>query len=135
MHQLVYISTARDKVSPEMIREILRVSQTNNARVRVTGLLVAGANRFLQVLEGPSREVSQTYERIRADERHFACVLLTSRSIAARSFGEWSMGFQQGGRVSDRSLREVVHGLTATLEDKGLQAEFRSFAELHDRAA
>lgn len=135
MHQLVYISTARETISREMIRDILRVSQANNARVGVTGLLVAGANRFLQVLEGPSREVSATYERIRGDERHFACVLLTSRSVAARAFGEWSMGFQQGGRASDRSLREVVYTLTETLEDKGLQAEFRSFAELHDRAA
>ena len=135
MHQLVYISTCRGEVSPELLAEILRVSRTNNSRAGVTGLLVSGGTRFLQVLEGPVGEVTQTYERIEDDDRHFACVLLSSRSVSARSFGAWSMAYHQGRDGGAGCTRDLVYSLTENLEDLGLQAEFRSFADLHQHAA
>jgi hypothetical protein len=135
MHQLVYISTSRREITPDMLREILNVSRTNNERVGVTGLLVSGGTRFLQVLEGPTQAVCDTYERVKQDARHFACVVLTSRSVPARAFGDWSMAFKQGSRSSDGSLRDVVFSITKDLPDLGLQAEFRGFAELHSQAA
>jgi len=135
MHQLVYISTSRREISPEMLREILSVSRTNNERVGVTGLLVSGGNRFLQVLEGPTEAVCNTYMRIEQDKRHFATVVLTSRSVSARAFGDWSMAFKQGSRASDGTLREIVYGITENLTDAGLRADFRGFAELHSQAA
>jgi hypothetical protein len=135
MHQLAYISTGRSEITPDVLREILNASRTNNERVGVTGLLVSGGNRFLQVLEGPIKAVNDTYNRIEQDKRHFATVVLTSRSISARAFGEWSMAFKHGSRASDGSLREIVYGITENLKDPGLQADFRGFAELHSQAA
>ena len=133
MHQLVYISTSRSEISPDLLREILAVSQRNNARVGVTGLLVCGGNRFLQVLEGPVAAVCDTYERIQQDQRHFATVVLTSRRVSARAFGEWSMAFKEGARASDGTLSEIIFGVTEKLSDPALQAEFRGFAEIHSR--
>ena len=135
MHQLVYISSCRGEITPEMLREILKASRTNNQRAGVTGLLVSGGTRFLQVLEGSTEAVSDTYERITRDKRHSACVVLTSRSISARAFGDWSMAFKQGSRASDGSLRDIVYGMTKDLTDRGLQADLRGFAELHSQAA
>lgn len=135
MHQLVYISTARREISPELLRVILAVSRTNNLRVGVTGLLVSGGNRFLQVLEGPVEAVCDTYKRIQQDQRHYALVVLTSRSVPARAFGDWSMAFKQGAMASDGSLREIVFAITENLSDLGLQADFRGFADLHSQAA
>lgn len=135
MHQLVYISTCRGEVSPELLRDILRVSRINNERDGVTGLLVSGGTRFLQALEGPERAVIETYGRILQDKRHFACVVLASRDVSARAFGEWSMAFNPGSRASDVTLSQTIHEMTEGLTDHNLKAEFRAFAGLHQRAA
>lgn len=132
MHQLVYISTMRRLIEPAELQEILDTSIRNNGRVGVSGLLIVGGNRFLQALEGPTQAVLQTYDRIRKDERHFACVTLTSRSIAQREFGHWSMAHERGSDCGGNgSLADVVQTLTAGLADRDLQAQLRGFAELH----
>ena len=135
MHQLVYISTSRREITPDMLGEILDASRTNNECVGVTGLLVSGGTRFLQVLEGPTQAVCDTYDHIKQDPRHFGCVVLASRSVSARAFGDWSMAFKQGSCASNGSLRDIVFSITKGLTDLGLQAEFRGFAELHSQAA
>ncbi len=135
MQQLVYISTSRRDNSGEFLRDILSTSRINNDRVGITGLLVSGGTRFLQVLEGPTKAVLETYERIERDSRHFATVILSSKSVPSQAFGNWSMAFHQGPRGSDGSLREVVRDMTENLSDLALQAEFRRFAKLHDLAA
>lgn len=135
MHQLVYISTARVIPTQADLDDILTVSRRNNAASGVTGLLVTGGNRFLQVLEGGVAEVSATYQRICADPRHFGCVVLASRSTDHRNFGNWAMAHEIGRPVSRQSIVEAVKLLTEDMSDLGLQAEFRGFAELHARAA
>lgn len=135
MHQLVYISTARVLPTKSEIDDILALSRHNNAQVGVTGLLVCGGMRFLQALEGPTPAVLTTFERIARDPRHFACVVLTSRSVDKLSFGEWAMAYEVTGAVPDGSIMETVNRLTYNLSDPGLKAEFRTFAELHARAA
>jgi hypothetical protein len=48
-----------------MIRQILETSRRNNARDGLSGLLLLGGRRFLQVLEGPKDALDQAYARIR----------------------------------------------------------------------
>ncbi|QIK79437.1 BLUF domain-containing protein [Sphingomonas piscis] len=133
MHQLVYISTARALPCARDLEQILSVSRVNNARDGVTGLLVSGGNRFLQALEGPTAKVVATYDRIQADTRHFACVVLTSRSIDQRVFGCWEMSYERARSTDATAIEEAVRQLTEGVHDKGLQAEFRTFAELNAR--
>ena len=136
MFQLVYISTARDPITPELLEAILVASRRNNARNAVSGLLVAGTRRFLQALEGPEQAVLDTYARIRHDQRHHALVLLTDRSVGERAFGDWSMACEQAHDGPEQeSLRATVDTLTANLSDKSLRAHFLGFAELQGRAA
>lgn len=136
MFQLVYISTARQPISNEMLETILGSSRRNNSEAGVTGLLVAGSRRFLQALEGPEQAVLDTYARIKTDPRHHALVLLTGRSADSRAFGDWSMAFEPAGGAEDaESLVEIVDGLTACLPDKSLRAHFMGFAELQSCAA
>ena len=135
MLQTVYISSARPDFSNSDLREILDVSRRNNKAVGVSGLLVAGGPRFLQALEGPDEAVTATIARIRADARHRAIVVLSSRGIDARQFGEWSMGFELGGPAGSADLRRVVGDMVAGLEDRNLAAQFTGFAEIHARAA
>jgi hypothetical protein len=109
MQRLLYISTSRSRVTQPVIDEILRVSRRNNAAAGVTGLLIAGGNRFLQVLEGDDLAVSRTFDRIQRDDRHFAMVQLAKQTIDERSFGSWSMGF-----ASDRGADCADRGSDAT---------------------
>jgi hypothetical protein len=135
MRQLVYISTARQPHSASSLEAILGESRRHNKAAGVTGLLVAGGRRFLQALEGPEAAVLATYARIHADPRHHALVMLASRRIEERAFGEWSMGFEQGGSSDASDLVGVIEALAAPLEDRNLAAQFQGFARLHARAA
>ncbi len=136
MLQLAYISTSRDKVDQALLDSILAVSRRNNAAAGVTGLLVSGGRRFLQVLEGPDQAVLATYARIQGDPRHRAFVLITCQGVSERAFGEWSMAYREGGiHVSDDKLESAVAGLTAKIADPNLRAQFSGFAKIHAKAA
>lgn len=137
MEQIVYISTARAlQLDSSLIEDILQASRRNNRRDGLTGLLVVGGRRFLQVIEGPTASLDAAYKRIRADGRHFALVQLARGPIAQRSFPDWDMAFEAGGAADgDDDLVQIVDRLTHTISDPSLKAQLRSFAELHVRAA
>ncbi|MEG8046966.1 BLUF domain-containing protein [Sphingomonas aerolata] len=137
MQRLLYISTSRSRVTQPVIDEILRVSRRNNAAAGVTGLLIAGGNRFLQVLEGDDLAVSRTFDRIQRDDRHFAMVQLAKQTITERSFGSWAMGFASGAAPGGgaTSPAATIAALIAPIEDPTLRGYFTGFADLHLSAA
>jgi hypothetical protein len=112
--RLIYASRARDPARggfPELVRTILLKSIHNNRMVAVTGFLVAGEGRFLQLLEGPAGDVERTFQRIRGDDRH-GDVHVISRGVAERRmFRDWNMA-QHQIVAADRSVLAKV-GLTA----------------------
>lgn len=132
MYRLLYISTARELHASATLEAILRASRRNNAVRRVTGLLLAGGRRFLQVLEGPEESVRETYRRICEDPRHFAPVVLKSEPIVARSFAGWAMGFQAAGTPAGRgSVDDDIAALLAPIDDAAIKAYFAGFALQH----
>lgn len=139
--QLVYISSARSAIDAAMCQSILSQSRINNQRCGISGLLVVGKRRFLQVLEGPAEAVRATYARIRQDQRHYACVVLSEREQDERQFGEWAMGHVAAGADADAQADEgadlvtVVKGLVADVADPNMRAHFIGFAELQAKAA
>lgn len=136
MLQLAYISTARQPLDAVQIEAILAASRRNNGRLGLTGLLVSGGRRFLQVLEGDPAALLDTYARIIADPRHFAVVELVRRPIERREFGTWAMAHQAGGSAGEGpDLREEIDRLVTPLGDPNLRAQFTGFAALHARAA
>lgn len=132
MIQLTYISTATRDITEKSVSEILKVSRLNNATTGVTGLLLYDGRRFLQALEGDESGVEKTYQRIKADPRHFGVVLLSSKEITAKAFGSWAMAAEAvaGTRPSSSVLAGQIDKLTAGLTDLTLQAHFRSFARV-----
>ena len=131
MERIIYISTCRTDPDRDMVEDILRISRRNNRRDGLTGLLVVGGRRFLQVLEGPGEMTEAAYARIRADKRHFALVQLNRKPITERCFAGWDMGCEQ---LHGADLTDLVERLTQGL-DADLRAQFRSFVELHRAAA
>jgi hypothetical protein len=130
MIRLLYISTARQQPTPEMLADILRASRLNNSAVDVSGLLIVGGRRFLQVLEGPESAVQQTYDRIAKDPRHFAIVQLARDSICERQFPRWAMGAQAGGRPGETvTISQAVATLIGPIRDPSLHGYFSGFVE------
>ncbi|WP_118857837.1 BLUF domain-containing protein [Sphingomonas mesophila] len=136
MLQIVYISTMRGPISRTECDLILAASRRNNPGAGITGLLVVGGNRFLQLLEGPEDAVEACLARIRSDPRHFALVVLDKRQVAERACPDWAMGYRTGGGAGgEGSLEQIVEALVAPIEEPYLKAQFTSFAKLQDRAA
>lgn len=132
MIRIIYISTSRAEIVKNELDAILLVSRRNNRNFGVTGLLVAGGRRFLQVLEGPEGAVMQTYDRIKADQRHFATVLLSKQSIVERNFADWDMGFQPAPTLHGAgAVAADVAAMIATIEDPTVYAYFSEFAKKH----
>jgi hypothetical protein len=130
MIRLLYISTARHRLAPAGLADILRASRINNARVGVSGLLIVGGRRFLQALEGPEDAVLATYDRIHRDPRHFAVVQLARETIDTRQFPSWAMGAQAGrAAAEDAALSDAVAALIAPIQDPSLKGYFTGFAE------
>jgi len=76
LHTICYVSTAVKYISKDDLTDILHHSRKNNAKVDITGILLFGKNRFLQILEGDENALEKLYENIRLDERHRNLLLL-----------------------------------------------------------
>jgi hypothetical protein len=101
------------------LEAILRVSQANNQRDGITGVLIFDDLWFIQVLEGDRETVWNTVERIRCDERHHGITIVDARDVDVREFGTWSMAlitknantasvfseFGPNGRLHVRSMK------------------------------
>jgi Sensors of blue-light using FAD len=90
--RLIYASRSAGVLSPMDVKDIVRSSQRNNARLGVTGALMLSNGIFLQCLEGDHRVVNTLYHRILLDARHREPAILAYGEIHQRLYGAWSMG-------------------------------------------
>jgi hypothetical protein len=128
MRQLVYFSTAVIRQSPEIIEAILEVSRRRNAEDGVTGLLIAGGNRYLQVLEGQDAAVAELMNRIERDPRHHGVHILVDRAIKRQDFASWTMAFFEEPKLGTyASFQKLADEMHAQVEDR-LKARVASFA-------
>lgn len=91
--QIIYASETTGIAEPEL-ELLLTKSRLRNAAESVTGMLLVGEGRILQVLEGPVAAVQRLYAIIERDPRHHQCRVLRERTILERDFARWSMGYQ-----------------------------------------
>lgn len=129
MRQIAYFSTAAEPQTAHCLHEILSQARAKNRSAGITGLLVAGGNRYMQVIEGPSESLRDVYASIRRDFRHLAVTTLLDRPILQRSFADWSMAFRREpelGRFD--SFPQTLRYLTRQVEDRGLRGQIELFA-------
>lgn len=96
--QLIYVS-ALVKGNESELGAILEASVRNNTRDGITGMLLYAGGNFMQVLEGRTRMVQATFNRISRDPRHNNIIVLAKEAIVEREFAKWSMGFKQLGEA------------------------------------
>lgn len=117
---LAYLSAATAPFEKRDLEDILAVSNRNNRRQGVTGMLCYYDGSFLQFLEGAEADVEAAYRRIATDPRHTGLITLYRREIQARLFSDWSMALARVDAV-DPEQRAFCKGLRA-LELGGSQA-------------
>ena len=96
--RLIYASHSTEKNAANLadsVRAILVKSIHNNRMADITGFLVCGGDRFLQLLEGPAGEVESTFERITQDPRHADIVVIDKALTERRVFRDWNMAQHQ----------------------------------------
>lgn len=92
-HSIVYVSTAIANLSEAALLQLLRRARCANQRAGITGVLMYGGGRFMQVLEGCPAAVRRLYARIEADPRHSRLEKLADGPLPRREFAGWHMSF------------------------------------------
>lgn len=94
MYYLLYLSVANGLMNDDELAALLSKSRVNNQRKQLTGVLLYGNGRFIQLLEGSEDQVKRTFGIIKSDTRHLDITVIASGDIGERCFPEWFMGFK-----------------------------------------
>lgn len=86
-----YCSQAQPPIAPAELGRILQVSQRNNQRDQITGLLTYSGEVFVQFLEGPPEALHRLMRRIQSDPRHREMIILSEGTDHDRVLPGWDM--------------------------------------------
>ena len=103
MKQIIYASTAAQKVNFDVINELLTQCIRKNSEFGISGMMVFDGKQFLQCIEGDEVQVKQLEENIFRDTRHQNICVLGETDITERSFHKWCMGYLN----NERAIRQV----------------------------
>ena len=93
--QIIYVSNRKTNCTEKEIEEILKACKKNNASLHLTGVLLYNEHKFLQLVEGEYKVTMEMYDKIKKDNRHENCILISSLFIKERSFPSWQMGLKK----------------------------------------
>ena len=87
---------------------IATAATRRNATSGITGSLLFVDDSFIQILEGPSDGVEETFERICRDFRHTDVQLVDLVNVPERRFPEWGMACLDATRETRIPLQEAA---------------------------
>lgn len=118
LKQIIYLSRPTEPVTFELLESISRISRLRNPALEITGLLLYGSGRFMQLVEGPESNVRALLDKVGSDPRHTEVEILFDRDIAKRFYPDWYMGVYNidanNGCVDDQAIRDRLRALTGT---------------------
>ena len=129
MIRLIYTSKSciqKDDPARPLIN-IIDASTRNNRQSGVTGLLMHGAGKFVQVIEGSEREVFKLYVKLLDDPRHADCRIISATLIEKRTFPDWSMAAMNLSEGDYQTLEEIISRRSETVETKLLAKVMKLF--------
>lgn len=132
LKRIKYISRFSHPMTAQDLKEVERVSEANNRERGLTGVLLASAGLFFQVVEGPKESVEALWAALQRDTRHRDLLLLLGAEEGeslTREFPGWHMravdlDAKEDARLEPlRAILQVVlrqaqgiYDLTAVLE-------------------
>ena len=108
---LIYRSFSQVPLTERQLHHILEKSQTNNLQNEITGLLLYRNNTFIQLLEGPEKQVLSCMQRIRKDPRHFGSSVVFLTKSDERLFPSWSMS-----HIPQKKIIKPLDTITTVVE-------------------
>ncbi|MBV7258190.1 BLUF domain-containing protein [Erythrobacter crassostreae] len=90
LKQLIYASQPFG-FDRAMLAGILLQARRNNPDKDITGALVCRADLYLQLIEGPVKNIDALFEEITADDRHTNVRIVFSGMVEDRLFPDWAM--------------------------------------------
>ena len=138
LYEINYASAGCRLFDQGELADILALARRNNRRLSVTGILLYEAGSFLQVLEGEQAIVTALFTRISTAPRHSRVQILREGAVAARSFGDWTMGFvsldarlraalPERHALSSNGTLQVDKGAVLPLLDAFRDGRYRSY--------
>jgi hypothetical protein len=127
--RVVYLSRATHAIDEGALQAILAGSSERNSRDGITGVLCAGRDHYLQVIEGCVGPVMSLYLRIQADRRHRELTLLSISLVGERLFGQWAMAHIEGSARSDFAHEIVLTETSLHQRSDRAAAILRRFVE------
>ncbi len=105
---LLYRSIEAYEMDAADMLKLLIDARTHNYHGEITGLLLHHNGGFMQMLEGPCKQVHALYERIANDSRHHDVVVEWDAPADERLFPDWHMGFAQVPTIGGRTVMAGV---------------------------
>ncbi len=108
LSKIIYVSTrvttdqAAQKIEDDNIQS---VSERNNRKNDVTGILVSTNRHYIQILEGHDEVIHPLFDTIKNDIRHKKVQLKADRAIKMRVFRGWAMNI-----ININSMSSVLYG-------------------------
>ncbi len=128
LHQIIYISTAEPILTEDALLKLLSESQKRNAARDITGLLLHSDGNIIQIIEGPEDATKELYQKISHDRRHRGVTLISGKSIEARDFPHYKMGFKC---ARSQELKEHLPNFSKIVENKGISPkELEGYSKL-----
>jgi hypothetical protein len=93
MFYLLYVSSAVKLMDNDELLKLHQVSQKNNKKSEITGMLLYQEGNFMQIIEGNKERVLELFSKVTMDKHHKDIYKIMSGSIEKRNFNDWSMGF------------------------------------------
>ena len=109
MYQIIYGATALTPFTPADLEELLRKSREKNRMLKISGLMLYKDGSFIQVLEGPDKEVRELYATIELDFRLQTVICLSQKAIEEREFGERPMGFANVTALTEAERPDLAY--------------------------
>lgn len=121
--QLIYASRPFG-FDDAMLAGILIDARRCNARDDITGALIVRQDIYLQLLEGPSKSVEATYQRIRQDDRHTDVRAVRRMDTTKRLFADWAMK-DDPARSWMWTREDVANGAVERATDEEVMSIFK----------
>ena len=110
LFRIIYVSDAVGAAGEGLMPliDIIGVSDRNNRRDQLTGVLLRHGGRFLQSIEGARVDIDRLMGRLAQDRRHANLRVLVDRPIVARAFPDWAMARIDMTPADQAKLVEVL---------------------------
>ncbi|WP_426059897.1 BLUF domain-containing protein [Hymenobacter sp. B1770] len=106
MIHIFYMSRAVCPLSDQDLQVLLDQCRRDNVRHNITGVLFYSHGNIAQLIEGDAAVLEPLFDKIASDGRHSNVVRLVSKTIATRSFSDWSMAFHPMEASGFEALQE-----------------------------